>query len=213
MTLTPWVFPLCLRTEGSWINLLAVVWRFQNSRKKNTKQRPGCRCVFCSTQWMQRDTTSHLEHKNKRCFSVGIRWLGGKILHMARSIAQIYVGIVFNVLSHLYDFLLRIWLHVGLFFHEYSSRPATQIWYHRRQPHDEPNQLPWLAPRTFFYFFQPASLASFFFRNFGSFSSCSGREFAIAPYKGYKEVTGHKDYKLQKGKKAFCQEVRLLACS
>jgi hypothetical protein len=36
--------------------------------------------------------TSHLENKNKRSFSVGIRWLGGKGLHTTRSIAQIFFG-------------------------------------------------------------------------------------------------------------------------
>jgi hypothetical protein len=54
---------------------------------------------------MQRHTTSHLESTDKRNVSVGIRWLGGRSLHTTRSIAQIFVGIVFNVLSHLlYDF-------------------------------------------------------------------------------------------------------------
>ena len=39
--------------------------------------------------------------------SVGNRWLGGRGLLTTRSIAQICVGVVFNVLSHLYDFKCR----------------------------------------------------------------------------------------------------------
>jgi len=35
---------------------------------------------------------------------VGIRWLRCRILHTTRSIAQIFVGIVLNVSSHLYNF-------------------------------------------------------------------------------------------------------------
>jgi hypothetical protein len=34
---------------------------------------------------------------------VEIRWLGGRSLHTTRSIAQIFVGVVFNVSPHLYD--------------------------------------------------------------------------------------------------------------
>jgi hypothetical protein len=64
-------------------------------------------CI-CTTQRMLRHTTPHLENKNKRSFSVGIRWLGGRNLHTTRSVAQIFVGVVFSVSSHLYDFLLRI---------------------------------------------------------------------------------------------------------
>jgi len=41
--------------------------------------------------------------KTKSCL-VGIRWLGDRSLHTTRTIAQIFVGVVFNVSSHLYDF-------------------------------------------------------------------------------------------------------------
>jgi hypothetical protein len=52
---------------------------------------------------MQRHTTSHLEKKKKRGFLVRI--LGGRSLHTTKSIAaQIFVGVVINVSSHLYDF-------------------------------------------------------------------------------------------------------------
>jgi hypothetical protein len=53
-------------------------------------------CV-CTTKWMQRHTTSHLENKNKRSFSVGIKWLGGRSLHTTRSFVHIFAGVVFNV--------------------------------------------------------------------------------------------------------------------
>jgi len=60
--------------------------------------------MFCITQWMQRHTTSHLKNQIKGSFSVGIGcWLGGRSLNTTRSIAQIFVGVVFDVLSHLYD--------------------------------------------------------------------------------------------------------------
>jgi hypothetical protein len=36
-------------------------------------ERKGCCFVLCTTQWMQRHTTSDLENKNKRSFSVGVR--------------------------------------------------------------------------------------------------------------------------------------------
>ena len=52
---------------------------------------------------MQRHSTSHLENKQNN-YLVGIRWLGGMGLHTTRSFAQIFVGVVFNVSSHLYDF-------------------------------------------------------------------------------------------------------------
>ena len=42
--------------------------------------------------------------QNKRSFSVGIKWLGGRSLHTTRSIARIFVGVKLNVSSHLYDF-------------------------------------------------------------------------------------------------------------
>jgi hypothetical protein len=38
---------------------------------------------------MQRHTTSYLENKNKRSFSVGSRWLGGKSLHTTRKEREI----------------------------------------------------------------------------------------------------------------------------
>jgi hypothetical protein len=42
--------------------------------------------------------------EKKTSFFVGIRWLGGRGLHTTRSIAQIFVRVVFNISSHLYDF-------------------------------------------------------------------------------------------------------------
>jgi hypothetical protein len=65
--------------------------------------RKGCRFVFCTTQWMQKHTKTHLEGENRMGFSVGIRWLGGMGLHTTRSIAQIFVEFVFNVSSCLYN--------------------------------------------------------------------------------------------------------------
>jgi hypothetical protein len=50
----------------------------------------------------------YLENKKKRSFSVGDRWLGGRSLHTTRSIAHIFVGVVFNVSSHLYDFCCKV---------------------------------------------------------------------------------------------------------
>ena len=38
-------------------------------------------------------TTSHLENRERRSFSVGIRWLGGRSLHTTSRIAQIFFGI------------------------------------------------------------------------------------------------------------------------
>jgi len=37
-----------------------------------------------------------------------IKWLGGKTLHTTRSIAQIFVGVIFIVSPHLYDFCCGI---------------------------------------------------------------------------------------------------------
>jgi hypothetical protein len=39
----------------------------------------------------------HPTWRIKISFSVGIRWLGGRSLHTTRSIAQIFVGVVFNI--------------------------------------------------------------------------------------------------------------------
>jgi hypothetical protein len=41
----------------------------QESEEKKRKSK-GC-FVFCTTQWMQRHTTSHMKNKNRRSFSVG----------------------------------------------------------------------------------------------------------------------------------------------
>jgi hypothetical protein len=48
-----------------------------------------------------------LEAKLVLCFA-GIGWLGGRGLHTTRSIAQIFLGAVFNVSSHLYDFWMPV---------------------------------------------------------------------------------------------------------
>jgi len=45
-----------------------------------------------------------LGEREKKDFSVGIRCLGGRSLHTTRSTALIFVGVAFNVSSHLYDF-------------------------------------------------------------------------------------------------------------
>jgi hypothetical protein len=52
--------------------------------------------------WYWRAHFSSREQKRK-VFSVGIRWLGGRGLDTVKSIAQIFVGVVFNSTSHLYD--------------------------------------------------------------------------------------------------------------
>ena len=62
---------------------------------KHFRHKLGCWFVFCTTQWMQRHNISPGKY-NKRSFTVGIRWLGGRSLHTTRSIAQIFVGVVFN---------------------------------------------------------------------------------------------------------------------
>jgi len=62
-------------------------------------------CVLHHTV-MQRHT-SHLENKRGggEAYQWGSRgWLGGRSLHTTRSIAQIFVGVVFNASSHLHDF-------------------------------------------------------------------------------------------------------------
>ena len=73
--------------------------------------------------------TSHLENKNKRNFSVGIRWLGGRSLH-TRSIAQIFVGVVLDVSSHLYSFCCGSDCMKALFFMSaVACRPVTpRLW-------------------------------------------------------------------------------------
>jgi hypothetical protein len=62
--------------------------------------------LFCVVhQWMQRHTTSHLENKrggNVQWGSGG--WEAETCLHTIRSIALIFLGVVCNVLSHLYVF-------------------------------------------------------------------------------------------------------------
>jgi hypothetical protein len=45
---------------------------------------------------------------NKRSFSVGIRWLGGRSLHTTRCIALMFLGNVFNISSRLYDFVASL---------------------------------------------------------------------------------------------------------
>ena len=63
-----------------------------------------CVLQFCtSTQWMQRQTTSHQADeslKNKR--GKAFQWLGGRGLHTTRSIAQMFLGVVFDASSHPY---------------------------------------------------------------------------------------------------------------
>jgi len=61
--------------------------------------------VLCSAPPNGCKDTQHPNWRTKiRSFSVGIRWLGGRSLHTTRSIAQIFVGVVFDVSPHMYDF-------------------------------------------------------------------------------------------------------------
>ena len=75
-------------------------------------------------------TTSHPENKNKRSFSVGIRWLGGRSLHTTRSTAQIFVGVVFNVSSYLYVLVADLIAYrLNLFMSAAARRPVTpRLW-------------------------------------------------------------------------------------
>ena len=86
----------------------------------------------CTTQWMQSRTTSHLENKNKRSISVGIRWLGGsqKPANHQEHCSDIFGGCVQRLVISVW-FLLRVWSHVGLFLSRVhvACRPVTpRLW-------------------------------------------------------------------------------------
>jgi len=76
---------------------------------------------------MQRHRTSHLENKNTRSLSVGIRWLGGRSLHTTRSIAQIFVEVVFSVLSHLMILVADL-IACRHDFHECCGTVTPSLW-------------------------------------------------------------------------------------
>jgi len=69
----------------------------------------GKDAVLCPAPPNGRKATQHPTWRIKKQdgFSMGIRRLGDRGLHTARSVAQIFVGVVFNVSSHLYDFCCR----------------------------------------------------------------------------------------------------------
>ena len=76
----------------------------------NEKKKTVSDVVLCSAPpdgCREQHTTSHLEHIDKRIFSMGIRWLGDRSLHTTRNIAQIIVGVVFVVSSQLFNFCCR----------------------------------------------------------------------------------------------------------
>ena len=87
--------------------------RKKNKGEKNTdSKRTGLFCVLhChaklvvdDTQWMQRHTTTHLENKKRKAFQWKTSWLGGTGLHTTSSTAQISLGGMLDVSSHLYGF-------------------------------------------------------------------------------------------------------------
>jgi len=79
---------------------------------------------------MQRHNIPPGEYKKRRKFSVGVRWLGGRSLHTTRSAAHIFVGVVFNVSSHLYDFCCGSDCMKAYFFMSaVARRPVTpRLW-------------------------------------------------------------------------------------
>ena len=93
--------------------------------------RKGCSFVFCTNQWIQKHTTSHLEIINQWSFSVGGRWLGGRSLHTTRCIAQIFVEVVINVSSHLYGFCCKsdcIRLHFFMTAVHVDQHATPRLW-------------------------------------------------------------------------------------
>jgi hypothetical protein len=62
--------------------------------------------LFCVLYYFMNAETHNISlgEQKRRGVSVGIRWLGGRALHTTRSVALIFLGVVFNVSSHLYGF-------------------------------------------------------------------------------------------------------------
>jgi hypothetical protein len=56
-------------------------------------------CKDTTSIWIQSNGCKDI--KKRRSFSVGIRWLEAEACTPNRAIAQIFVGLVLNVLSHL----------------------------------------------------------------------------------------------------------------
>jgi len=87
--------------------------------------RKGCFLVFCTTQWMQRHTTSHIENKTREAFQWGS---GGRSLRTTRSIAQMFLRVVLTVSFHLYDFVADL-IAFRLNFSMSACRPVIlRLW-------------------------------------------------------------------------------------
>jgi hypothetical protein len=119
-----------------------MVWRVVEAPCKEKTEKQCTYCKHCRHR-LEKDVvlwsappngcrdTQHATWriKNKRSFSVGIRWLGGRDLHSTRSIAQMLVGVVFNVSSHLYYFCCGSACMYASIFQECCGRPATpRLW-------------------------------------------------------------------------------------
>jgi len=69
----------------------------------NTTKMDSERVLFCVLHHPMDAETHNIPpgEQKRKGFSVGIRWLGGRSLHTTRSIAKVFLGVVFNVSFHL----------------------------------------------------------------------------------------------------------------
>jgi hypothetical protein len=74
-----------------------------NADSANTTGMDQERMLFCVLHHPVNAETHNISpgEQKRKGFPVGIKWLGDRDLRTTRSIAQIFVGVVFNVLSHL----------------------------------------------------------------------------------------------------------------
>jgi hypothetical protein len=103
------------------------IWKKRKEKERMDKEW----LLFCVLHHpMDAETHNIPPGENVRSFSAGVRWLGGRGLHTTRSIAQIFVEVVFNVSSHLYSLVAdliacRLYVSMGAV----ACRPVTpRLW-------------------------------------------------------------------------------------
>ena len=67
----------------------------------------GCCFVFCTTQWMQKHKTSHLDNKSWKAFQWDLGGWEAEACTPPGVLLRYILGVAFNVSSHLYDFCCR----------------------------------------------------------------------------------------------------------
>ena len=113
------------RSPQPWVSCRATAFHLgrpqacQKARGLSELQLVLC-LVFCTPNGCRDTIPPPVESTNKVGFSVGIRWLGGRSLHTTRSIARLFVRVVFNVSSRMISMVS------GMLFYHFIACPHSK---------------------------------------------------------------------------------------